>query len=363
MREKISMANNYALYYPTIEFQNPSWLWAASLFWDRIYRIMPEGYIGSESRNIKELMSDGTIGLPLNPKRYSNAISKEFIEKYNSDTWKAPALGNYEFMKEEYIRLHTDKVDVKLRNLFMNEAFEFNKEWINVPKHIASLYMLYLANHIADVNNLCMVTDRSEALVGASYFKYNGQVDDFYDFSDNVLASIIMKEIIPTNLLNIPAERILEFRRKRKDERNRFVESIKNLSDNISCCEDPKVIDCIINDYMIEVNDSLREFKKSADILKVSGWTGIRSLVFPALAPIINSIYKLSDTQNNLLQGAGIIVGAIAGINDYKRNKLSNLKNFKHSYLLELGRFGEMYNFNHDYVDYLNYQMNNFIYD
>ena len=35
---------NYALYYPTIEFQNYSWLWSASLLWDRIYRIVPESY-------------------------------------------------------------------------------------------------------------------------------------------------------------------------------------------------------------------------------------------------------------------------------------------------------------------------------
>src|SRR6266576_3973995 len=35
---------NYALYYPTIEFQDYAWLWSASLLWDRIYRIVPKGY-------------------------------------------------------------------------------------------------------------------------------------------------------------------------------------------------------------------------------------------------------------------------------------------------------------------------------
>ena len=53
------------LYYPTIEFKREdyNWLWNASLFWDKIYRIVPPGYNLSEPTNIKELCSTGEISM------------------------------------------------------------------------------------------------------------------------------------------------------------------------------------------------------------------------------------------------------------------------------------------------------------
>ena len=38
------------LYYPTIEFRNSDykWLWTASLFWEKIYRIVPGNFILDE---------------------------------------------------------------------------------------------------------------------------------------------------------------------------------------------------------------------------------------------------------------------------------------------------------------------------
>jgi hypothetical protein len=41
---KMENATYSALYYPSIEFADPQWLWASSLIWDRIYRIVPKDY-------------------------------------------------------------------------------------------------------------------------------------------------------------------------------------------------------------------------------------------------------------------------------------------------------------------------------
>ncbi|WP_312648995.1 hypothetical protein [Aminipila sp.] len=47
------------LYYPTIEFQfkDFQWLWTSALLWDKVYRIVPDGYQLQEPRNIQELCS------------------------------------------------------------------------------------------------------------------------------------------------------------------------------------------------------------------------------------------------------------------------------------------------------------------
>ncbi len=73
------MEKNYTLYYPTIEFDNPLWLWSASLIWDRIYRIVPENYVPQDSRNIKELICESDIISNINPKSYSLNACDKFI--------------------------------------------------------------------------------------------------------------------------------------------------------------------------------------------------------------------------------------------------------------------------------------------
>ena len=48
------MNYNATLYYPTIEFANKEWLWNACLLWDKVYRIVPEGYIPNDRDEITE---------------------------------------------------------------------------------------------------------------------------------------------------------------------------------------------------------------------------------------------------------------------------------------------------------------------
>src|SRR5271157_1786050 len=108
---------NYVLYYPTIEFQNYPWLWSASLVWDRIYRIVPEGYQPDEPENIKALTETGEIGIPIHPDSYAKETAKEFLDKVQLGEWSAAAL---EFeISEAYARVHQDKVDVELRNMII----------------------------------------------------------------------------------------------------------------------------------------------------------------------------------------------------------------------------------------------------
>ena len=155
------------LYYPTIEFNTADyeWLWRASLLWDKIYRIVPDGYSLNEPRNIQELCSTGEIGIPLCPHRYSATASKKFIEKLESGDWQAAALEfNTDDIEkyEQYTRLHKDKVDVSLRNLMLlnSKTFE-DTDWIYVSKEISNQYMIYLATEIAKSNNLSLNTHLS----------------------------------------------------------------------------------------------------------------------------------------------------------------------------------------------------------
>ncbi|QXM06965.1 hypothetical protein [Crassaminicella indica] len=156
------MPKNYTLYYPTIEFSNSEWLWSAALLWDRIYRIVPTDYQPKDSRNIKELISNSDFISNIDPSKYSLKAGEAFIEGCKKETWWAAALDNSKYTRKNYVKLHKDKADVRLREMILAQDTKDNN-WLNVPHDMASIYMLFLANYIAKSNDISLSTDYTEA--------------------------------------------------------------------------------------------------------------------------------------------------------------------------------------------------------
>lgn len=142
---------NYALYYPSIEFQNSHWLWMASLLWDKIYRIVPKDYNPKDLKKVQELMSEGDIGIPIHPDAYVHDIAEEFIDKLNNSGWNAAALPTRSQIDREYAKLHKDKIDVKLKEMIIAEGNgALHDDWLFMDDDFAALYMTYLAKSISE---------------------------------------------------------------------------------------------------------------------------------------------------------------------------------------------------------------------
>lgn len=358
------MNNNYALYFPTIEFNNPRWLRSAALIWDRIYRIVPEGYNPNESRIIKELTLDGTIGEYIRPEKYSDKFCDMFIEKCASGFFGAASVEHYTKMNSQYIKLHKSKADVKLRNMILAKDMR-NSQWLNVPEHIASLYMLYLANYIADECNISLITDKVEAWCGANYFSHDGNLWDAPVNSNEEIVALMIQDFIPSNIMDASSNELLKFREKRSDERHRFVSLINELAKSISQCKDETIVYDLINDSKKEINESIREYKKSMIDLKVKTWTGVKSLMIPVAMPVATAFFQMPDSLKGILQAVGIAVGVVAGFYDERTQKERLKKNFQYSYLLEIKDYFERIGpcYAREYDSYLNYVLNNFIHD
>lgn len=314
------------LYYPTIEFNKDDyeWLWRAALLWDKVYRIVPDGYHLNEPRNIQELCSTGEIGIPLCPRIYSADASKKFIKQLESGDWQAAAL---EFdiddveKYRQYTRLHKDKVDVSLRNLLLlnPEIFE-DSDWIYVSKEMANHYMIYLATEIAQLNNLSLNTHNPDVWTASTFFLNNGKVQDgFYpggnytESSQAALVPIFINNLFPDNILDVTPQQIIEFRSKRKDERKQFHQALDLFCDKLSQATDPKILNQIWEDEKKEIEYALTEYRKSMDILKVVGWGGYVS----SLITIATDALSYTDLNFNILKGitsAGIGIGFLTGI-------------------------------------------------
>jgi hypothetical protein len=352
-----------ALYYPSIEFVDPRWLWAAALVWDRIYRIVPKDYVPDDCDNVRRLTESGEIGIAIHPDDYTEAVAQQFMTKVNSGDWNAAALEGD--LDEEYAHLHRDKVDVQLREMILAKGRGSSQdEWLHVPSDFGALYMTYLAGHIAERACLSLVTDAPAAWTGCTYFAFDGQLRD-YPSEDlpQVLAVMLVRDFIPTNLLSIPPSAILSFRERRRAERHRFAEAVRAAAEQLANCRDPNVAQDMYEELKKDVRDSLEEYRRSMDVLKVEGWTGLKTLVFPAATKVLSGLFPLDETQVTLLSATGVAIGAVSGLASLHEKGRRLARDCEYSYLFNMQREWEKCYRGKDWNYYLCRQMEEFIED
>lgn len=358
--------NNYALYYPTIEFADYQWLWSAALLWDRVYRIVPLGYKPQDPPNVLALMETGEIGIPIHPDEYAPDIAKEFIARLESGEWNAAALTGE--ISDEYKRLHTDKVDVLLRDMIIAMgAGSKQGEWLHVPTDFAAHYMMFLANAIAEKNNLQMLSDSAAAWTGSTYFKFNGGVEDYpSDEYSQQLATLVVKDFLPSNILSIRPVDLLSFRKKYRSERQRFLSSIQTWAQRLSDCEDKRILNDIIQDMKKDIELSLKDFRDSLSSLNVITMTGLKSLTFPVATKIASVIggKDLDPSTLMIVAGLGVAIGLVSGLTDWKQKRRKLLKECDYSYLMHMqGQWKGVAMYDKDYNYYLCRKMEEFIND
>lgn len=332
------------LYYPTIEFKSEDyrWLWVSSLLWDRIYRIVPDGYKLNEPRNIQELCSTDEIGIPLSPNKYSKRASDEFLLKLESREWQAAAL---EFDHEDielynqYCRVHKDKIDVTLRNvLLLDKDISQDEDWLYVPREMSNLYMAYLAKYIADENKLALNTHDTDFWTASTFFSYDTQIqsgyfpgEEYIDRSYAVLASLLIKDIIPENIMNITPKELIKFRQQRKDERTQFIQAIDSFRENLSGISDERILRDIISEEKAKVEYALNNYKKSMDIIKATRWTGHLTSLLTIAADALGYIKVDTNTISAITSGS-VGLGFITGLVE----KNVSVKETPYSYLTSL---------------------------
>ena len=323
------------LYYPTIEFRREdyNWLWNASLFADKIYRIVPPGYELNEPRNINELCSTGKIGIPISPVSYSQEASEKFSEFMNENGRNAAALTLIDDEETEYIRIHSSKMDVKLlQNIFYKlKHIDEDENWLHASPNTVNFYMTFLANHIAKKNSLSLWTRNQELWTTSTYFLYDGTLQDYYrpekecyEPSTDALISIMLSNVFPQDLLGVPPKDILNFREKRKDERNQFLNAIEDFRKALSQADAPEIIREIINDEKAKIDSAANEYKKSMDILKVARFGGVLTTLIAITADALGYCKNIPEMYKYAAESTGLFVDILTGIVERRERKVDN---------------------------------------
>ena len=315
---------NSILYYPTIEFRKEDymWLWNTSLFADKIYRIVPPGHELHEPRNIEALCSSGDIGIPLSPVPYSKEASQDFSDFVSKH--KAAAFDLIEKVDTDYIRIHSSKMDVKMiqKVFYQMKHIDEDENWLYARPNAANFYMTFLANHIAKQNALDLWTRNPEVWTTSTFFLFNGDVQDMYygpnttEPSTDVLTSIMIPDVFPQNILDIPPESILKFREERRDERAQFMNSINHLRDELSKATAPEIINDIIHDEKGKVNAAVTDYKKSMDLLNVVKFGGVLTTVLTIAADAMGYCNNIPSEYTTAMASAGLWIDILTGLKE-----------------------------------------------
>ena len=225
------MNYNATLYYPTIEFANKEWLWNACLLWDKVYRIVPEGYIPNDRDEIRTLIEDKSVIANIAPEKYATEIFEDFIKVMDKSKW-ACALSEADYMDNNYVKLHEGKADVQLRELLIAGNKRDDEGFYYVPREFANIYMIYLSNYIAKKNNITLASDYDFSWLCSNFMESNGKLLD-HDQGDNItkLGALTFANFIPRGIESLSAKELLAFREKSKDERHLFFDEMHKFSD------------------------------------------------------------------------------------------------------------------------------------
>jgi len=332
-----------ALYYPHIGLKNVPLVKSMALLYDRVYRIVPDNVIPDDHPDLQPLLEDGLVGAMIDPTRYSRAASDNFLAKLGD--WRAAALSHQEEDAEQISRLHVDKTDQRVREMFSEMGCSDENEWMHVPTELASNFMLYLATEISKKNNLSLITNNWGAWTGANYFRLNGKLDETISCETKLdhlydpysLFGLILSEMIPMNISDISSDEIVSFRGKRHDEISCFRNAITALSEELKALDSDEIKIDRIRDKVRELNRAKKDYKHSADLIGAKRWFGVSMMGFPA--PIVfGNLMSIPAGSTIALGAAGLAIGALYSITSTREDiRKLNAEN-PASYFIELGR-------------------------
>ncbi|WP_221028902.1 DUF6236 family protein [Actomonas aquatica] len=335
----MSLPINSALYYPTIEFQDYRWLWTASLVWDKIYRIEPEDFRAAEPDNVRILCEEGDIGIPLRPGRYAQDVAGEFMDGVNSRKWDAAAF-DASSLRDEYARLHHEKIDVQIRKMLISTGRAASHEqWLYVPDDFAALYMTYLATRMAEKNDLQAISDTNVAWTAHTYFSNEGiDTECVPDEYEQTLAALLIGNYVPENITDISPKQILAFRKRYPDERRNFMRAVKGAAAQLANCSDPTVIQDVVQTVQGDVGRATKDFQRSMEVLGAKTFTGFKTMSFPMATAALATFAPITFGQSVVIGATGFAIGALASFatRSLEADRLS--KSHEYSYLVHANK-------------------------
>ena len=229
-----------ALYYPYIHVRDEGWLKAAALYYDRLYRIIPEYSYEFEPRTDTEraLLNETDFLKAAPPKPVAEQAVEEFIiyarkrlkTKAQRDA-VVSALQKAGFGGHDFY-IHIGKVPERLL-AFLDEKNLLrpsNREpgWIRFDEAAGIEYMTFSANKMAEQRAVPVVTDDPAYHRFVRAYRTRDSVPT--DATELKLMNFAISVGVPAELSKVSIDKIIKTRSKYADERGTFHQTLAKLA-------------------------------------------------------------------------------------------------------------------------------------
>lgn len=371
--------NRTILYYPTIDIPRSNWLRHSLLYWDEVSSIVPKSwdgnFLGNLSPEIHYLMDEGQFR-PIKPEDlimksnnwedFENfqqefkeiVLSVQFKKFINRRQRNKQSIVQSNKVKNTY-RIHANKLGDSYRvhsNKTSDSIYHFLKElnlanrdgeneWINFEENTALLYMSLLAKYLADI-------DGNQTTIGTDHYIY--EKFNFKRVSENEgfpVVSFNLNNVLPTPQANVPFEKIIQFKKKRRENLTHFKKTLSEFQSKISKSNSQgEIKENAINfqeTLLNVVNDLsavLKEQKIDFGVKTLRSMINLKSpTMITAIGTTIASKANLVDIPLNLSAIGLASMGAIeltANFIDNRNKQRAKLRESPFSYIYYANKYG-----------------------
>jgi hypothetical protein len=369
------MQSYQALYYPFIHFKDDDWLKLTVLYWDKVARIVPEGYATDDSDAVKALAPCiDTVRPTWAPADFAHTFV-DFIAKHGPklqekyglhlrESWpmlsekERPARaggrsGNDPRLGYIFYEKISDDVYRALKDSGLASTDAPGERWIGMHPRLAWVYMTALAEQLAAHRGLRPLTDETRDHLALSSLAperlAQALLGDVELVSrdptgleiESALVSVAFKAVVPVGLADLDPAKILDFRARYPRERAAFQQAAAELLDGgdwLKLIGDPAVLEQRLREqYDKDWNNrlvDLREKLRDSGIEAVLGCFNVKA-VLPA--GIISAAAVAGLALNPVAAGAaGLALGVIPTLRDKRKQALGALRESPVSYLYRM---------------------------
>lgn len=333
-----SFKQDSILYYPTIEFQDETWVKSALTFWDKIYRIVPREYHPNDSDEIYIAKQEGLIEdifLSTNDLEKTAIAFEEFCDNQNG----LPA-GLDASLYE--VRLHSDKIDERLKPFFAQFSKSIDKNgFYKIPEKIANGYMFFLSNTVSKRRNIPKLTDNPDMFAAMTYFDMEGDINEWFtdEEASETYSNLVIENLIPADIRSFSIKELIRINNEMSVYKREFRKNVSELNDKLSKIEDSEFA---LREIM-KFKDELTKVNASKEEVLKTYFKELKpSLLYVGLplctASILGSIYTSpSDLYSTIIQiSKGIFLGGIASLGSSAKDIRNRWTSSRSNYYLEL---------------------------
>lgn len=309
----------HALHYPTIEFNDVDALKRSLLVWDRIHRIVPNGYDPEDQPEVVTAVADGAVlNLTLDDAEKSRA-AHNFLDFYSlRESSKTRLVWPAGLSTETFTRINPDKIDAKLLPLFEQLARRLTADgFLEVPHEHAGGYMFYLATAVAQQRTLDLTTDSFDYWAVGTFFANEGSfTEQVYDEHANTyLANLAIDDLLPHDLTSVQIDDILRFREDTTDLRRAFQVELKSLREEVARCNNKEHARYIVEDFVKRFERAKAEYRASMGFFRNADVCSILSVGLPVAASIIAlPTIAGADPYTPVRLALGTFIGAVSAL-------------------------------------------------